>query len=340
MKHLFIISLFLLGLLPVVFGVGVGGGVGIVVGADGFTPELFVDPNVRITIDDPAGTNGDITLRTNNYAFQGEQVSWQVLVWDRNGIEDIENVRMVLSNFSSFSLLNTSVTCLENATHMANPGDIGARDEAGNYLNFTNSTMSWYGCTLTVGSGTSGEFSGQRYIRAQADDLEENQGTSSPFETWFFNPELALTISDTTISFGELIPGMRSTSDTLTIENSAQTGSGVLLNMSLSGNDFFSSTPGARCPDSNRLLLSTFDYYASAGSFNTCANEGVGGDCHDRIPYENGLLVNNGRAAILDSPANVLSPGSEVTLNFRLDLPQPCMGTYDSGQISFWGEAI
>ena len=38
--------------------------------------------------------------------------------------------------------------------------------------------------------------------------------------------------------------------------------------------------------------------------------------------------------------ANVLNPGSEMALTFRLNLPEPCNGDFDTGAIYFWGEAI
>ncbi|MBS3080825.1 hypothetical protein J4221_05110, partial [Candidatus Pacearchaeota archaeon] len=37
---------------------------------------------------------------------------------------------------------------------------------------------------------------------------------------------------------------------------------------------------------------------------------------------------------------NVLSPGSEIALTFKLGLPEPCVGNFDTGDIFFWGEAI
>ena len=37
---------------------------------------------------------------------------------------------------------------------------------------------------------------------------------------------------------------------------------------------------------------------------------------------------------------NTLSPGSEIALTFKLGLPEPCVGNFDSGDIFFWGEAI
>ena len=42
----------------------------------------------------------------------------------------------------------------------------------------------------------------------------------------------------------------------------------------------------------------------------------------------------------LGNTGNVLTPGSEMALTFRLDLPVPCNGDFDTGSIYFWGEAI
>ncbi len=335
LKQLVLISLILLGILPFVFGVGTDVGLGVEVGVGDITPELFFDPTARVTIDDPAGNNGNITLRAHDYAFTGEQIHWEVLAWDRNGVEDIDTVTLALSDDTSFSSQPVNVSCIENGSRTTNPGDFGARDEAGDYLNFTDTTMAWYDCTYTVTFSDSGEY----YIRGEAIDFSGNLGTTNIFETWFFNPELALFISDFSISFDELVPGTRAYSDSLTIGNDALDGSGVLLNMSISGTDFSSTdTSGVLCPTSNVLSLTNFAYYASAGNSNSCSNAGVDGACYDSIPYENGVPSN--RATILETPSNILSPGSEVTLTFRLDLPQPCTGDFDLGEISFWAEAV
>ena len=40
------------------------------------------------------------------------------------------------------------------------------------------------------------------------------------------------------------------------------------------------------------------------------------------------------------SYGNVLSPGSEIAITFRLDYPEPCNGDFSKGSINFWGEAI
>jgi len=83
--------------LPMAFAVSVG---------TGLTPEIITedfDPLVwqcghRVVYDD-ATEPGRITddgeplwERINNYAFEGEQIEWLVLVMDKNGLEKIDDV--------------------------------------------------------------------------------------------------------------------------------------------------------------------------------------------------------------------------------------------------------
>jgi hypothetical protein len=37
---------------------------------------------------------------------------------------------------------------------------------------------------------------------------------------------------------------------------------------------------------------------------------------------------------------NTLTPGAEMALIFKLDMPEPCVGDFSEGSIYFWGEAI
>ena len=38
--------------------------------------------------------------------------------------------------------------------------------------------------------------------------------------------------------------------------------------------------------------------------------------------------------------ANLLAPGAEMSVTFKLALPLPCNGDFSDGHIYFWGEAI
>ena len=86
-----------LGVLPATFGVSTGGGVNPIIEPEEFEPYIWLcdsravmDDNVepgRITL---GGYN--MTEREHNYAFEGEQIEWKVLVMDKNGIEKIKDV--------------------------------------------------------------------------------------------------------------------------------------------------------------------------------------------------------------------------------------------------------
>ena len=155
--------------------------------------------------------------------------------------------------------------------------------------------------------------------------------------------------------FDEIRPGTSSYSERIIIGNDAEYGSGVLLDMFISGTDFYdSSSSGAMCGTTNQLKLKNFAYYATNGAYSTrqdmqnqrtcdaegyCSiNYGIGFNDPFKFYDRNEIIQareNNGYYL-----ANVLSPGAEMTLIFRLNLPEPCNGDFDTGAIYFWGEAI
>ncbi|MFC1768996.1 hypothetical protein ACFLZX_04500, partial [Nanoarchaeota archaeon] len=102
-------------------------------------------------------------------------------------------------------------------------------------------------------------------------------------------------------------------------------------------------------------------YYATNGDYHTGRDntrddiEGYVG-----IPYETG--DENNRAPIISGnnpieeivqigfglpwgvhtyfAGNIISPGDEIAITFRLVLPEPCNGDFSDGQIYFWGTAV
>ena len=99
-------------------------------------------------------------------------------------------------------------------------------------------------------------------------------------------------------------------------------------------------------------------YFATSGAYSTAQAsnadaEGyvpiVYGDVFTRNFYNDAEIIRNpgtGESGLLDinginyHAGNTLSPGSEIALTFKLGLPEPCVGNFDSGDIYFWGEAI
>jgi len=193
------------------------------------------------------------------------------------------------------------------------------------------------------------------WITVEALDLDGLSGTMDENEYWFLNPVVAVSVSGDMI-FDDVRPGTSSYSETILVGNDADDGSGVRMDMFISGTDFYdSSSSGAMCPDSNVLDLETFSYFATHGAYSTGDGIMSDGRADDEgyVPIGYGTGFNDpnpfyGDYEIMQSgptnngyfQANILSPGAEMALTFRLDLPAPCNGDFDTGSIYFWGEAI
>src|SRR3989338_8284236 len=180
-------------------------------------------------------------------------------------------------------------------------------------------------------------------------------------EYFFLNPEIRLSV-DGALTFDDVRPGTDSYSDTLLVGNYADDGSGVEMDMFISGTDFYdSSSSGAKCPTTNQLELSNFRYFATNGAYSTATdaevdipagrgdrnidaegyvNIGYGIGFNDPTPFYDGFEILQDQKVGPYYTANILAPGAEMALTFKLSLPEPCNGDFDTGSIYFWGEAI
>lgn len=326
-----------------------------------FSPLVFLNPSSRVLFDDPYGfyANGNIEQRNSNYAFTGEQIQWEVLVWDKNGVpEKINDVYAGWADQLNGPIdptiqVNCGLTTQPNdGDDLANlgypnvrrPGDQEAQQT------FNSNTMGIYSCTLTIEASCHG----QKWLGITAVDIDGLNGSISNAESWFCNPSLDLYISGE-MNFGTLGPGEQGAS-TVSVENKAENGSGVDVVVSISGSDFYDpASSGGLCPTSNVLELQGdqtsfthgFWYTATKGSMQTNGNK--------RIPYGNTLMdsdpifSNSGQAQQWrrwtggGSPSlmnQALSPGSELSLTMRLGIPQPCNGQFTDGQVTLWAWAI
>ncbi|MEK6881345.1 MAG: hypothetical protein AABY22_17110, partial [Nanoarchaeota archaeon] len=223
-----------------------------------------------------------------------------------------------------------------------------------------DNTAAYYTCILTVETPES--MYGEYWVTVEALDNDDLSGTMDENEYWFFNPVIALSI-DGDLTFEEVRPGTQSYSDTLLVGNDADDTSGVMLDMFISGTDFYdSSSSGAKCPTTNQLSLSNFRYFATNGAYSTSGDDqtdSVAGDAIQRnrdsegyVNIDYGIGFNNpnpfyDNMEILQDQkvgpyytANLLAPGAEMAVTFKLALPEPCNGDFDTGSIYFWGEAI
>jgi hypothetical protein len=205
--------------------------------------------------------------------------------------------------------------------------------------------MAYYRCTFTV--ETPGSMYGEYWITVEIEDLDGLFGTMDESEYWYLNPTIGLSI-DGSIDFGTVRPGAVAYSDTLLVGNDADSGSGVLLEMYVAGTDFYDPlSSGAKCPKTNQLNLDNFKYFATNGAYSTmgtgCVDvEGYSGIPHgDKITQAKEIIgCDTYTSAHSYQAGNVLTPGAELSLTFKLALPEPCNGDFSDGSISFWGEAI
>jgi len=382
MKKLLSLLTMALLVMPMVLAVNTGIDIGVDIVTEDFEPMVWMCDS-RVVLDDntepgreigPEWTHDTssytlegniITEREHNYAFEGEQIVWDVLVMDKNGIEKIEDVFATIGSVQGAGndievncVLDEMVDCSERSSGCIRPS-CNARILEEEIDTLSDNMAAYYTCTLTV--ETVDSMDDEYWVTVEAMDLDGLSGTMDENEYWYFNPVIALSI-DGDLTFDDVRPGTMSYSDTLLVGNDAADGSGVMLDMFISGTDFYdSSSSGAKCPTTNQLSLGQFDYFATSGAYSTLGQKRVqnkvvlstaDAEGYLNIPYGIGFNDPNpfyGMAEIIPtannddteySKGNVLSPGSEMAITFRLDLPEPCNGDFDAGAIYFWAEAV
>jgi len=351
--NLLLVAVMVLTLLPSVLAVSFGSGITPDIGTEDYAPNVWQCGH-RVVYDDatepgrvsPDGTQ--LLERTQNYAFEGEQISWLVLVKDKNGIEKLSDVFATIGDVQGAGN-DIEVNCDEYLELNRVKPSCNARILEEQVTEFDSNTMRYYMCTLTVETPESmyGEF----WTTVEAVDLDGLSGTMAENEFWFFNPVVALSIEGG-LDFEDVRPGTSSYSSTLLVGNDADDGSGVMLDMFISGTDFYdSSSSGAKCPTTNQLELENFRYFATNGAYSTQTDDrddaegyvgiGYGVGFNDPNPFYNDYeILHSPLNAAGYHAGNILAPGAEMALTFRLDLPEPCNGDFDTGSIYFWGEAI
>ena len=384
-----------LAVMPSVLAVSVGTGIDIDITPEEFPPHIWMCDN-RVVIEDcvEAGRitdcNDPLAERFNNYAFEGEQIKWTVLVMDKNKIEEIQEVVGTIGEEQGEGN-DIEVECSRSNSHQAIHPSCNARLGEEKLVTFDPETMAYYDCIFTV--ETSDSMDGEYFITVEVIGTDGLSATMDENEFWYLNPTIALTI-DGDVEFDDVRPGSVAYSDTILVGNDADEGSGVMLDMFISGTDFYDpSSSGAKCPTTNHLKLSqdarsqaslgagttaraainTNDcnadhtngaigttglssvdnndhlcYFATSGAYSTLVGDGradvegyvpiVYSDEFTRDFYNDAEVILNAGAGY--SPGNVLAPGAEQAVTFKLALPEPCVGDFSDGDIFFWGEAI
>ncbi len=358
---LLLMTSMLLSVMPLAFATSVGTGIGVDVTTEDFPPLVWMCDD-RVVEDDatePGRVSDDgqrLLERINNYAFEGESVHWTVLVMDKNKIDQNIDVFATIGD-SQGEGNDIEVNCIRIGCQQDLMDECNAQILEEEITECDDNIMDMFECTLTV--ETADSMYGEYWVTVEAVDGDGLSGTMDENEFWFFNPVIAVSV-DGDLAFEDVRPGALAYSDTILVGNDADDGSGVMLDMFVSGTDFYdSSSSGARCPTTNQLALDNFRYFVTNGAYSSLGDDNddaVDGDRDtDDEGYTNieyGIGFNNPdpfyvNAEILQDQqvgpyytANLLAPGAEMALTFRLDLPEPCNGDFDSGQIYFWGEAI
>ncbi|MDO8467360.1 MAG: hypothetical protein Q7S56_00215 [Nanoarchaeota archaeon] len=355
LNSLLLMAILVVSVVPMTAAVSVGGGVVVDITTEDFAPQVWMCDN-RVVYDDatePGRISEDgqtLVERINNYAFEGEQIGWRVLVFDKNGIEKIEDVFATIGPVQGAGN-DIEVNCkIDHIVQVEEQLDetCNARILEEELDSVSENVAAYYDCLLTVETPLS--MYGEYFITVEATDLDGLSGTMAENEYWFLNPVIALSIEGDVV-FEDVRPGTSSYSETILVGNDADQGSGVMMDMFISGTDFYdSSSSGAKCPISNQLELSNFNYFATSGAYSTLQDPR--NDAEGYVPIEYGIGFNdpnpfyNNNEILQVLPvgpyyvANVLAPGAEMAVTFRLNLPEPCNGDFDTGSIYFWGEAI
>ena len=362
-------ALLVMAVMPMVLATDTGTGIGININTEKFKPLIWMCDQ-RTTQDDNTeqGINGLLlTERKHNYAFEGESIHWLVLVMDKNKIEEISEVVGTIG-LTQGTGNDVEVECKRVAGPANIPASCNARilEEDLTGTPFDPTTQAYYDCRFTV--ETPASMHGEFFVTIEAKDLSGLSSIMAENEFWFLNPTIALSV-DGDLTFDDVRPGTDAYSNTLLVGNDAEAGSGVILDMFISGSDFYDpSSSGAACPTTNQLnlngpdnVINTVDdalrYFVTNGAFvSGPATVETDAEGYTAIPH--GIEISPAKrimrwnaitrgAAPLTSVietdwnfGNALSPGSEMALTFRLRLPEPCVGDFSEGQIFFWGEAI
>ena len=341
---------FISSVYAVTSGNGIGGGISI-----SNHPYVFKCGNTTYYDDNTEpGRDGDgyppikeLIERKYKSLFEGERIRWKVFVVDLNGVNNIEGVYATLGKNVSIGN-KVEVNCRELSGINEILDSCNLYDLKDEILEFKPEIMKYYDCTLTCETPES--MYGKNWVTVEARDVDGSAGIMQEAENWFFNPIIALSISDS-IRFDNPRPGKISYSNEIAVQNRADEGSGVIMDMFISGTDFTSSENFSYCPELHTLSLSRYKYYAENGQYDT--KELLNSDTEGYRSIKYGWGFNNpnnfydNTEIIPSTPkdglyylGNILNMESDVRLKFKLDVPELCQGNFDSGSIYVWGEAI
>ena len=198
MKRLLTLILVIALALPAALAVDVGTGIGVDITPEEFEPLIWMCDH-RIVTDDNVewgrvSNPGDRLIeRQNNYAFEGEQIAWDVLVMDKNGIDKVSDVFVTVGG-SQGSGNDIEANCDRTGWRPEGsiPSSCNARILEEQITEFDSDVMAFYECLFTVETPES--MYGEYWVTIEAIDLDGLSGIMAENEYWFLNPVIALSV--------------------------------------------------------------------------------------------------------------------------------------------------
>ena len=370
-----VMALLVMAIMPVVMADSAGDNIGVDIGIDEPEPEANVCPaiyqdntqrswypnnqNYPTAIKyGSCGPNlyGDQACQLTergNYVFEGETLTYYVIVEDKNGDDDIEDVDLLLEG----ALDGDCGTVAIPTTGFPTEYPTWAQYAAAKFgVTWNEDTMDLYRCQIIVDDLV--DYDVLISIQAEDEECSGSGATVEDKEYMDFNQEVDINL-DGTVSFAQAVPGSTALSSIVQVENSGDT----KLDTYIAASTYFTDPTDpdeAICPTGAGIHHSNFAYQARIGSINSGLNNnafpGLGdnsGLCSARADEFTALpsFVGNPngddaqisymcRIINFARTASFLSPGDEMSLQFKLSVPNPCKGNYQTGNFYVVGRVI
>ena len=338
-----------------------------------YTADIYGVPTTNVY-----GHEGYSIPYRQNYAFTGETVSFYIAVYDEDGADDIDEV-LVLVDDEPVGSCTPNVWqpgCLIDDLWINNhyniPYDPDDEEYDSSAPDATDHLFAFYRCQFIVQSGWTAESELSIFARDGELDvcLYPNEVTTIWDDFMNFNPSLELDVLGGPVDFGTIEPGSRSISNSVYLRNNASDGSGVVMDMYIAADDYFTdpTNPEAICPTGNGIRYDQFRYYATKGSVNSGPNDNAFRalatntaefeECNDiqdgewdefvQLPSYSGDIRDMCHIINWDPDGNPATPnelslltqGSEMSITFKLIVPDICEGHFTDGQFRFAGRVV
>jgi len=300
------------------------GAVGVGAGPGDQEPKICVYKR-KVTVD---GIN-DCEYRPGQYAFAGESIKFKIVIRDENGALDIGFPKIRVDN-------QPEVLCNEICIW-----DIGECDGLGQVDGETDRA---YECWLTVEPSWYGDSEVKITVYNSA--FLPTDGTHT--ENWFFNPAIMLDVSTNDglpIHFEDGSPGdIVHSENKMIVKNIAE--GGVNLWMYLAGTDLYDPNGASKCPTTNKIDVEKWMMFRGwsgtiSGEWRDMSEYDQNDDC-DTACGETPRNKCYGGKPLPESPpfGNVLTNHGTLEVEFKLEYPVPCVGTFSQGSMFVFGKAI